>query len=190
MKKIILLIFMAALCQSCFIEKTFVGFGLSTIFGSESWKDPVALQVGTETKVYDINDNSSLHSGLNISYQGAGWEESMMSGRVRLAYLNVPLLYNQEFKNKIFGEIGLQPGLLISAKDKYDGQTYDYMDYTSRFELGLPVGVGYHLNDQVSLGVRATHGLTSMDESGEGSDHNFMLVGRLIYTLDWSKFKK
>jgi hypothetical protein len=64
------------------------------------------------------------------------------------------------------------------------------MDYTSKFELGLPVGVGYHLNDQVSLGVRATYGLTSMDESGEGSDHNFMLVGRLIYTLDWSKFKK
>lgn len=189
MKKIFILVLIAFLLQSCSAYVAcLLGWGPSTIRGGSSWKDPVGMQVGIETKIMEVNDHTSLSSGLNFTLQGAGYEETYVSGRVRLGYLNVPLIYTYETPSKIYGEIGLQPGVLLVAKDKYDGKSYDYKDAVNKFELGLPVGVGYKINDQMSVGVRGTYGITNLD-SDDGSDHNLLVVGMFRYTIDWSKLK-
>lgn len=185
----------SAFCQYFTLWGLFFGCGSSTIFGGDSWKDPVGVQFGVESPIYEINDNSMILSGLNFTWQGAGYEEtynepgyggSTLSGRVRLGYLNVPLLFHFILKEKIYGEIGLQPGFLLAAKDKYDGESYDYKAHMNKFELGLPVGAGYRLNDMFDVGVRFTYGITSIDKGG-GSDHNFLAVAYLRYKLQMSK---
>jgi len=195
MKKILLLIFLGILFQSCGMLG-YVGFGPSMIFGGQSWKDPLGVQVGVETKILEVNENSTLSSGLNLTYQGAGYEEDYgepgygdmsLSGKVRLGYLNIPLIYTYQTNSKLYGEIGLQPGLLVLAKDKYNDESYDYMDYVNKFELGLPVGVGYHLNDDMSIGVRATYGITNLsNDNSDVADHNFLLVAMFRYNLNWA----
>jgi hypothetical protein len=192
MKNFIILMLLAAVFSSCvkdmYTGQYFLpGIGGSSIYGGDSWVDPVAIQLGVEA-VMSKKNNSEIRGGLGFSYQGAGYKEPTVSGRVRLAYLNVPLIYSYEFKNKIYGEIGLQPGLLLSAKDKYNGGSYDYKDYVNKFELGLPIGAGYRLNDKLKLGARATYGLTKLD-AGSGNDHNIMLVGILSYSLNLLKKK-
>lgn len=185
MKKFIFLIPLALVFQSCGI---FLGFGLSDILGG-SFDDPVGAQVSVETKVYELNDNSSLSSGLGVSFQGGSYHDTEGSGTVHLAYLNVPMLYTYETPKRFYGEIGLQPGFLIRAKDNFEGVTYDYKDYASKFQLGLPVGIGYKLNENFSVGVRSTYGITSVENS-EGGYHNFLTIFHLNYLLNWSLFNK
>ena len=77
--------------------------------------------------------------------------------------------------------------LVLSAKDKYNGMTDNYRDYVSKFELGVPIGAGYSLNDNISFGVRGTYGLLNINNSGEGNDHNLLIVALARYTLNLSK---
>jgi hypothetical protein len=60
--------------------------------------------------------------------QGAKWEDNtdgFIEGRTNLLYLNIPFVMRYRFKNGIFAEAGIQPGLLLLAKDKYNGNSYD-----------------------------------------------------------------
>jgi len=86
---------------------------------------------------------------------------------------------------KFFAEVGLQPGFLLAAKDKYNGHSDNYRDYISKFELGLPVGVGYRLNDLFTLSVRGIYGLTNINSDGMGNDHNLLVVGMVRYNIQW-----
>jgi hypothetical protein len=210
MKKIIVLLFVTMICQSCYIweeereraeaerrqmEMMFMlGLGKTTIVdpstGETSYVDPIGAQVGIESKIVEINQKSSLISGINLSFQGADYVDPGITGTVKLTYLNVPMLFNYDFSEKIFAEVGLQPGLLISARDKYHDQNDNYSDAIKKIEVGLPVGIGYRLNDQIDLGVRATFGLTNINSNGEGNDHNLLVVARARYTIDLSKLKK
>jgi hypothetical protein len=172
-----------------------MGIGPSSICGDSSWVDPVGIQVGIETRILEVNENSFLSSGLNFSWQGAGYRETYggpgygnmsFSGRVRLAYINVPFIYTYLTKGKFYGEIGLQPGFLLIAKDKYNDESYDYKDHVKKFELGIPIGVGYQINELVGAGIRMTYGITDLDKSGEGkTDHNFLLTAMVKYKLKW-----
>lgn len=189
MKKIFILVLMAFMLQSCSLYlKCLLATGFSNIKGG-SYKDPVAAQVGVETKLMDINDQSSLSSGVNFTYQGGAYSDSYVSGKVRLGYLNIPVLYTYQFPSRVFGEIGLQPGFLLLAKDKYDGGSYDYKDHVNKFDLGLPIGVGYKINDQMSIGVRGTWGLGNVEKSNNENTHNLLVVAMFRYSIDWSKLK-
>lgn len=203
MKKFILLLLVGYLIQSCCIEKKQsnpysyfdVSIGKTVIVwpGHEiSYVDPVGAQVGFETKVMELNENSSINSGLNISFQGSKYEDPESSGSVNLAYLNLPILYCHEFGHGFYGETGLQPGLLIGAKDKYNGESYDYKDQVKKFELGLPVGAGYNFKNGFGLGARATYGLTNLNNSEyeEGKLHNLMVVAVFRYKFNWSMLGK
>jgi len=111
------------------------------------------------------------------------------SGKVSLSYIYVPILYNYVSNNGIYFEGGVQPGILVSAKDKYDdGDSYDYKDYIKTFDLGIPVGAGYWVNDRLSVGARAVIGLTTIDtdESADSSENNrnFMLLGIVRLNLN------
>lgn len=180
--------------------KVIAGAGKSGIGGSESgesWEDPLGGMAGMETKVYEINEISSLRTGFNFSFQGAGYtevyseddfmyaDEEGFSGTVSLLYLNFPLLYNLKIGNGFYAEAGLQPGFLIRARDKFEnGDSWDYKDYMKVFELGLPVGLGYEINEHFSVGARAVWGLTNNSDSGSGDkDHNYLVMGTISYNI-------
>lgn len=211
MKKIIILLLMTMVCQSCWwweeaererreaerrqSEMMFMlGLGKTTIVdpstGETSYVDPIGAQVGIESRIVEVNEKSSLDIGLNLSFQGADYVDPGITGTVKLSYLNVPILFNYDFSKNIFAEVGLQPGFLISARDKYRDQNDNYSDAIKKIEVGLPVGVGYRLNDKIDLGIRATFGLTNINSNGEGNDHNLLVVARARYAIDLSKLKK
>ena len=78
---------------------------------------------------------------------------------------------------------------MVGAKDKgesADGFSYneDYSDDVKAFELGLPVGVGYNINEHISVGVRGIWGLTNNNDFGDGyKDHNYMVIGVVRYNI-------
>jgi hypothetical protein len=167
--------------------EVYAGAGKTTITDPSpeetSYVDPVGVQFGADIPVFAINKKSFINSGLNFSFQGADYVDPGISGTVNLIYLNVPFLYTYDFNKVFYAEAGLQPGYLISAKDKYNGVTDNYRDYVNKFELGLPIGGGYRLNEKISFGVRGTYGLTKINNSGDGNDHNLLIVALVRYNL-------
>jgi len=207
MKKLLLILLCVWLGIPCYSQKesksnfsdlgVFVGPGYSSIMGGDSWKGAFGLIIGVDSKVKLLSEKSSIKVGIGVSLQGAAYDESgdmgsgyegySGKGNVNLSYLFIPLLYHYVFESGLYAETGLQPGVLLSAKDKYDGGSYDYKDAMKKFDLGIPVGVGYRLNKKLSLGARATFGLTNLDDTGsDTADHNFMLVAVLRYSFNSS----
>lgn len=163
----------------------------SSIVGeSESWKNSFGAQGGVTFNVLDnFNKPISARAEVNVSMQGAkyedDWGEGPVEGVTRLVYLNFPLVARYQLENGFFGEAGIQPGFLLSAKDKVNGETYDYKDWVNKFDLSIPIGVGYEFKNNFGVGLRVIPGITNIN-AGEGDiskDRNFVVALRGTYTF-------
>lgn len=122
--------------------------------------------------------------GINVSMAGSKYQDTYVSGSVRLLYLNIPLLAQYSSPSGFFAEAGLQPGILLSAKDKYNGQSYDFKDYVRSFDLGLPLGIGYVCRSGLGAGVRVVPGIANLNkQSSDGTDHNFAILFRALFNF-------
>jgi len=183
-----ILILIAGIVPSCAMKQALTfdaGGGLASIEGSESYSTGGGGHAAVQIQTIEVSDNSSVNAGVGVSLQGSSYDDMYVSGSVRLTYLNVPILYSYKTNKGIYGEVGLQPGLLLSARDKYNGGSHDFKDQVKKFELGLPVGAGYQFKNGIGLGARGTYGLTNLNKSGYGKDHNLLIEALVRYTIDW-----
>lgn len=169
----------------------YVGGVNSRIIGqSDSWRDAYGLQGGLALHVIECSDIPvSILTEVNVSMQGAryedDWGEGLVEGLTRLVYLNIPLLVRYQLPNGFFGEVGLQPGILLSAKDKYSGESYDYREWVNTFDLGIPLAVGYNFENNFGIRLRVVPGITNVNSGGDVSrDHNFLVGLGATYTLE------
>jgi len=199
MKKLIFILNLILVC-AFFSQPTYsqldlvLGISKSSITGGESWKDPIGLQVGAIMPVLKFSESLSLRVEANISMQGAKWvEESFdMEGKVNLLYLNAPVVVRYQTEKGFFGEAGLQPGILLSAKDKYEDTTEDIKDYMNIFDLSIPIGIGYQINEKFGVGFRVIPGISDIfedddDDSDDKADRNLVFALRGTYTLNLKK---
>jgi hypothetical protein len=171
-----------------------LGLNKSSITGGESWKDPIGLQVGASMPVFNFSDNLSLRVEANLSMQGAKWveEDFDLEGKTNLLYLNAPVVVRYQTEKGFFAEAGLQPGILLSAKDKWEDTSEDIKDYMKIFDLSIPIGVGYQINEKFGVGFRVIPGITDIfedDDDGDdsGADRNLVFALRGTYTLNLKK---
>jgi hypothetical protein len=157
---------------------------------SDSWKGAMGVEAGVDALIpYNCDLGFSSYAGLSLSMQGARWEEDwgegLTKGITRLWYLNVPLMTRYYLTDNLYGEAGLQPGFLLSAKDKYEEVSYDYRDYIKTFDLGLPLGIGYEFQNNFGVGFRVTPGLTNINkgEYQDYKDRNLTIAVRGVYTI-------
>ena len=158
---------------------------------SDSWSGAFGFQGGVEAHIpFNCNIPLTVWVGTNVSMQGSGWEEDwgegLTKGTSRLWYLNFPLTTRYQFGNNVYGEIGLQPGFLLSAKDNYEGESEDIKDWFKTFDLGIPLGLGYDFPNNFGVGLRVTPGvinINSSEYSDEYKNHNFVIALRGTYTF-------
>ena len=131
------------------------GFHGSTFTGdSPSYSDPlIGIELGVIGNLIQLNEMISVRAEVNYSMQGAKYSEYMYgSGKVRTGYINIPVVGRYQIPMGFFGELGVQPGFLISAKDKYSGQSTDIKEDMNKFDFGIPVGGGYEFKNNVGVG--------------------------------------
>jgi len=167
--------------SSCYTTEVSVSAGKSTMVGEDSWSDPLGAQVTIETKIAEASKQSSFTVGIGYSMQGSAYKEDEFSGKVKANYLIAPLLYSYKSKNGFYAEAGLQPAILLSAKDEYEGESYDYKDFMKTFDLGIPVGAGFRFKNGFGLGVRVIPGITKNHK--EGNSRNLVALLRLCYIV-------
>jgi hypothetical protein len=156
------------------------GLNVNNITGSDSWKTSLGFQLGACVPLISFSESLILRPEINFSLQGAAWEEPDFSGRTDLWYLNIPIVMRYQHSSGFFGEAGLQPGFLLSAKDKYDGNSYDYKEYIKTFDFAIPLGVGYEFDNNLGVGIRVIPGLTDISTEDYG-DHNLVVALRVSY---------
>jgi hypothetical protein len=158
---------------------------------SDSWTGAFGAQAGASFLVpVNFNAPFSLWGELNLSMEGARWEEdygtgSTLSGITRLWFLNIPLTGQYRFGNGFYGEAGIQPGFLLSARDKYEGSSYDYGEYVKKVHVSVPLGIGKEFDNNFGLSFRFIPGLTNINagEDSQYSDHSMVFVLRGTYTF-------
>ena len=150
-------------------------FGLSA--GAELWYQfhySLALSAGLiesnqGTKTEDINLESTNNAKETYSYS------------VNTQVLNIPLLLHVFVAPGLSFEAGVQPGFLLSAKSKENGEKNDVKSLMKTFDLSIPIGISYeYMNLQLDL--RYNHGLTSLGDFFD-KGHNRSIVLTLGYGI-------
>jgi hypothetical protein len=178
-------------CQPCTKLKVAAGPVYSGFCGeSDSWTRAFGVQAGAATNVLcHMELPVKLWAEFNISMQGAAyeddWGEGPVEGMTRLWYANIPLVARYQHESGFYGEAGIQPGFLLSAMDKFQGESYSYRDWVNTFDLGIPIGVGREFDNNFGVSLRVIPGLTNIN-AGEGDisrDRNFVVALRGTYNL-------
>lgn len=174
-----------------------VDFLAGAIFSTKSGNypeyNPVAgLLIGAQTQIVNLTDEISLGIGANYSMQGGkyksndyipGGNYSSTSSTSRLNYLNFPVLARyRKSRDGFFAEAGIQPGLLLSAKDK-GTTTTDIKDDIKTLDIGIPIGVGYKFKNNFGVGLRVTPGLINVNKDDNFKNRNMVASVRASYSL-------
>jgi len=158
---------------------------------SDSWSGAFGVQGGVAAHIpFNCDFPLAMWAEVNASMQGAGWEddwgEGLTKGVTRLWYLNVPLTARYQFGQGFYGEVGLQPGFLLSARDNWEGESDDWKEYFKTFDLGIPLGVGYDFPNNFGINLRVIPGIinvNSSEYSDEYKNRNFVVALRGTYTF-------
>ena len=77
----------------------------------------------------------------------------------------------------------------MSAKDEYEDTTDDVKDHMKIFDLGIPIGIGYQINEKFGFGLRFIPGISKIfeDADSDHNDRNLVFALRGTYTLDFNK---
>ena len=147
----------------------------------DSWSGAFGMQGGVSAHIpFKSKLPISAWAGVNVTMQGATWEDSWdgetYEGTTRLWYLNIPLTMRYQFENGLYAEAGIQPGFLLSAKEKSDGESIDLKEYTNTFDLGIPLGVGYDFSNNFGLNFRIVPGILNIDEGDYGDKYRNLVL--------------
>lgn len=115
--------------------------------------------------------------GLVYSMQGTGYENS--DRHIYAHYLNVPIVANFYVWKGLALKIGIQPGFLMKAKEKFDnGHTVNWSSDCNRVDFSVPVGISYDFSRFV-VDVRYNIGMTELFKEGIRNDEMRNLVIQL-----------
>lgn len=128
-------------------------------------------------------DHFVFGAEANVSSEGSKYDDVGVSGKVVLTYLNVPLVAQFRDPLGFYAEAGVQPGFLLSAKDKYNGNSYDYKDNVNSFDFGIPLGIGYIYHKKLGINLRYIIGISDLNAADNAKDHNHVWALRLFYVF-------
>lgn len=138
-----------------------VGLNLASVTGDGAKTMP-AFTVGL-TGEYGLTENLGVTAAVMYSMQGA--KEEFTDEKLKLGYINIPILANYYVWNGLAIKAGVQPGILLSAK--MAGQ--DVKDYCNSFDFTIPVGVSYEFS-KVVVDARYNIGLSKVMDGSDSKN--------------------
>ncbi|WP_104735952.1 porin family protein [Hanstruepera ponticola] len=174
------------------------GVNFATLTGDiEDAEMKLGFHIGGAAE-YMFNENMGLQAELLFSTQGAKNEytESGNVGgnefyykeeeKVKLSYINIPVMFKYYIVNGFNVEVGPQVGILASAKAEFEyeerttigGSTttesgsaeVDIDDEVSSVDFGLNFGLGYKMDNGLNFGARYNLGLSNVNDADDSDD--------------------
>ncbi len=191
MKKLMMIAAMMLMSMGAFAQnevgqftlKPMVGMTLANITNIDG-KIKVGLAAGVEAE-YGITETFGVSGGVLYSMEGSKNKDNS-DFKTNLDYINVPILANAYLFKGFAVKVGVQPGFLVRAKEKYSngGITVDgdIKDACNKVQLSIPIGLSYEYADFV-LDARYNWGLTNTfkNDNSDKKSHNSVFMISLGY---------
>ncbi|WP_434063904.1 porin family protein [Mangrovimonas cancribranchiae] len=175
------------------------GVNFATLNGDvENAEMQVGFHIGGAAE-YKFNEKMGVQAELLFSTQGAKdeYSESETNGgityslkeesKVKLNYVNIPVMFKYYIVNGFNVSAGPQVGILASAKEEYDyeesvsgggmNQTEsgsaerDIDDNLKSIDFGLNFGVGYKMDMGLTFDARYNLGLMNINDAPNSDDY-------------------
>jgi hypothetical protein len=191
MKKLMMIAAMMLMSMGAFAQnevgqftlKPMVGIDFATITNNEN-KMKVGLAAGVEGE-YGITENFGVTAGILFAMQGAK-DKNDSDWKMNTTYLNIPILANAYLFKGFAVKVGIQPGFLLSAKEKYTENNVsldvDRKDIMNKVDFTIPIGVSYEYQNFV-IDARYNWGLTNVYKNDEKSSKSKNSV--LMFTVGY-----
>ncbi|TBW25763.1 porin family protein [Gramella sp. KN1008] len=135
-----------------------------------------------------ITEQFGIQPELLYSMQGAESEYSESGitekGKIKLDYINIPLLAKYYVTPALNFQLGPQLGFLINSEGEYEvsfqgetmSETIDLDEEVKNIDFGISGGLGYKLNSGIFFNGRYTLGIIDINEEnefdGDGNQNN------------------
>ena len=191
MKKLMMIAAMMLMSMGAFAQnevgqftlKPMVGMTLPNITNYDG-KIKVGFAAGVEAE-YGITETFGVSAGVLYSMQGCK-NKDVSDYKTTLDYINIPILANAYLFKGFAVKVGVQPGFLVNAKEKYSngGITVDgdIKDACNKVDLSIPIGVSYEYASFV-FDARYNWGLTNTwkDDARDKKSHNSVFMFSVGY---------
>ena len=126
---------------------------------------------------YQASDIFSLSLGVNYSQEGFKMKNS--DNKIKLDYINVPILANVYLTKGLAVKVGVQPGFNVGNSVTVDGNSMssskkDY-DGIKSVALSIPVGLSYEISNVV-LDARYNWGVTKAFDGLDSKNSVFQVT--------------
>ena len=166
------------------------GVNFATLGGDVEDADGItSFHVGAVAEI-SISEKFSVQPELLYSAQGADNEDSYSEfgysisekTKIKLDYLNIPIMAKYYVAEGFSIEAGPQIGILLSAngeyeyKESYEGETFtdsddeDIKDNFKGIDFGFNVGVGYKMDSGLNFSARYNLGLANINDTEDSDD--------------------
>ena len=130
--------------------------GLSIEFDSDA-----ALNLGVIAD-FKGTDNFNLRSGLLYNGNSSSLTFDGEKTKTTVNYLSLPFLGRFKVSEGLYAIAGPQINFLMSAKNRYDGETSDEKEAVKSSSFSGLFGAEYQLSDKFRLGINYTAGLSNI----------------------------
>ena len=120
-----------------------------------------------------LNKQWALQPELLYSAQGAKFTSNGIESKLKLDYINVPILFQYMFDNGFRLEAGPQVGFLVGAKTEANDVSVDVKDQLKGVDFSLGLGLGYiHVPSGFGVDARYNLGLSNISEDDDNKSMN------------------
>ena len=162
------------------------GTQLSNFIGKDLENKSVVNAFGGLYANIKLSEKLFVQPELLYSIQGAkstpeydtfgGEGVTDMDERIKLDYLNIPIMLQYAVAKNVCLEIGPQVGILLNSEAELDAtittgvgishekETFDLKDYANTLDLGLNLGGVYTMDNGLNFTLRYSLGLTSIGD--------------------------
>ncbi|MBR5634957.1 MAG: porin family protein [Prevotella sp.] len=155
-----------------------VGLNLANLAGDVYGNNmKVGLAAGAEL-MYRVSPVVGVSGGLIYSMQGCSGDGD---NKLNIDELNIPILANFYVAKGLALKTGIQPGFIVSAKEKTDDVEVNVKDNCQTLELSVPFGISYEISDFV-IDARYNLGVAKINK-GNGSVRNSVFQFTVGYKI-------
>lgn len=124
------------------------------------------LHIGGVVEV-PISEKFSVQPELIYSQQGLQFKDGDFESKLKLDYINIPVMAKFYVADGFAIELGPQIGILASAKAEADGDEEDIKDFVKKSDISLGGGVSYKMATGLFFQGRYMIGISDVNDTND-----------------------